>query len=234
MTRAHPLFGVGPGNWAVVYPKYATRNDPSMSQSDGVTANPWPSSDWFAFLSERGVVGVGLLLLVMLGLFGRAVNELRVGGGHDAERVLTAIALIATLIATAVVGAFDAVLMLAAPAFLFWTSVGVLTPPFQGSIEWDRGARLGPMAALVIAGVSAIRSGAQVVAMGTYDESTRLGNVAQAASLDPGSYRIQMRLAQGYLARGDCARAKTAARSARELFPNADEPRRVLESCGSR
>jgi O-antigen ligase len=234
MTRAHPMFGVGPGNWAVVYPKYASRNDPSMSQSDGVTANPWPSSDWFAFLTERGAVGFALLLLVMLGLFGRAVKELRVGGGHDAERVLTAIALIATLTATAVVGAFDAVLVLAAPAFFFWTAAGVLTPPFQGSIEWDRGARFGPLIALGIAGISFIRSGAQLVAMGTYDQSTRLGNVAQAATFDPGSYRIQMRLAQGYLARGDCARAKTAARSARELFPNAGEPRRILASCGSR
>ena len=43
-------------------------NDPSMSQDDGVTSNPWPSSDWVAYLSERGVVGFALLLLVMFGL----------------------------------------------------------------------------------------------------------------------------------------------------------------------
>ncbi len=55
MTAAHPLLGVGPGNWPVAYPKYATRNDPSMSQEEGVTSNPWPSSDWVAYLSERGV-----------------------------------------------------------------------------------------------------------------------------------------------------------------------------------
>lgn len=234
MTRGHPLFGVGPGNWGVVYPKYASRGDPSMSQSDGVTANPWPSSDWVAFLSERGVVGFGLLLLVMLGLFGRAVKELRAGGGRDAERVLTAIALIATLTATAVVGAFDAVLLLAAPSFFFWTAVGVLAPPREGSIEWDRGARFAPLVALAIGGISVIRGAGQLVAMGTYDASARLSNVAQAATFDPGSYRIQLRLAQGYLARGDCIRARAAARDARDLFPNAGEPRRVLASCGSR
>ena len=233
MTRAHPLFGVGPGNWAVAYPKYASPDDASMSSSDGVTANAWPSSDWFAFLSERGVIGFGLLLAVMLGLFGRAVKELRAGRGHDVERVLTAIALIATFIATAVVGAFDAVLMLAAPAFFFWTAAGLLAPPRAGSIEWDKGARLAPTAALVFGGVAVIRSAAQLVAMGTYDANQRF-TVVLAAAIDPGNYRIQLRLAQADLARGDCVHARRTARSARALFPNAGEPKRILAECGSR
>ena len=234
MTRAHPLFGVGPGNWAVAYPKYASRDDRSMSSSDGVTANAWPSSDWFAFLSERGVIGFGLLLAVMLGLFERAVKEIRARGGHNPERVLTAIALIATLIATAVVGAFDAVLMLAAPAFFFWTAVGVLAPPRAGSIEWNKGARLAPTAALMFGGVAVFRSAAQLVAMGTYDANQRLSTVALAAAIDPGNYRIQLRLAQAYLALGDCVYARSAARSARALLPNAGEPKRILSVCGSR
>ena len=45
----------GPGNWAVVYPKFASHGDPSLG-TDGMTANPWPSSDWMTFLSERGLV----------------------------------------------------------------------------------------------------------------------------------------------------------------------------------
>ena len=34
MAAAHPLFGVGPGNWPVVYPKFAADNDPSMNGSE--------------------------------------------------------------------------------------------------------------------------------------------------------------------------------------------------------
>src|SRR5262249_54430020 len=65
MTRAHPVFGVGPGNWPVIYPKFASKNDPSMSTSaEGVTSNPWPSSDLAAYVSERGFVGLALVLLV--------------------------------------------------------------------------------------------------------------------------------------------------------------------------
>src|SRR5262249_28051144 len=42
MTEVRPMFGVGPGNWPVVYPRYASRNDPSLTQDEGTTANPWP------------------------------------------------------------------------------------------------------------------------------------------------------------------------------------------------
>jgi len=134
MTEAHPVFGVGPGNWPVAYPKYASRGDPSMSQEDGITSNPWPSSDWIAYLSERGVLGVVLLVLVLVGLLWRTFREFGVRAGRDTERVLTAIALVGTLVAVAVVGAFDAVLLIAVPTFFVWTLAGALAPPGAGGI----------------------------------------------------------------------------------------------------
>src|SRR4029077_21024358 len=111
---------------------YASRNDPSMSTDETITSNPWPSSDWVAYLSERGVGGFALLLLAMLGLMGRALRDLRRGGPRDPERVLTAIALVGTLVAVAVVGAFDAVLLIAVPTFFVWTLAGALAPPAAG------------------------------------------------------------------------------------------------------
>jgi len=112
--------------------------------------------------------------------------------------------------------------------------VGILAPPRAGSIEWDKGARLAPMAALMFGGVAVTRSAAQLVAMGTYDANQRLSTVALAAAIDPGNYRIQLRLAQAYLALGDCVYARRTARSARALLPNAGEPKRILSECGSR
>ena len=64
MALAHPLLGVGPGNWPVWYPRFASRRDPSLGQ-DGLTSNPWPSSDWAAFLAERGLAACALLALVL-------------------------------------------------------------------------------------------------------------------------------------------------------------------------
>ncbi len=235
MTRVHPVLGVGPGNWPVAYPRYASRGDPSMSQDDGVTSNPWPSSDWIAYLSERGVLGLTLLFMVMLGLLWRALRDLRVRTGRDAERVLTAIALVGTLIATAVVGAFDAVLLLAVPTFFVWTLAGALVPPGTGGIEVEAGVhRFAPAALFALGLLIVARTALQVSAMATFSTSTRPSVLERAAMFDPGSYRIQTRLAQGYLSRGDCPRARPHARAARALFPNAAEPRRQLAQCGGR
>ncbi|MFI5230314.1 MAG: O-antigen ligase family protein [Gemmatimonadales bacterium] len=233
MTATDPVLGVGPGNWPVVYPKYASRNDPSMSQESGVTSNPWPSSDWVAYLSERGAVGVGLLLLVMLGLAWRALRDLR-AGGRDAERTLTAIALIGTLVATAVVGAFDAVLLVAVPTFFVWTLAGALAPPPTGGETIETGVRaLVPMVALL--GLVAVgRAALQVAAMSVYSGSTRVAAADRAAALDPGSYRILTRAAALHLARGDCAHARPPAHAAHALYPNAAEPRRQIADCGGR
>jgi O-antigen ligase len=234
MTAAHPLLGVGPGNWPVAYPKYASRNDPSMSQQDGVTANPWPSSDWIAFLSERGAVGFALLVLVMLGLFWRAIADLR-RGGRDAERILTAIALVGTLIATAVVGAFDAVLLIAVPTFFVWTLAGALAPPSdEGVIIERRLYAIGVITILTMGTIAIGRSSFQLAAMAVFSSTSRTTLLERASSFDPGNYRIHTRLAQAYLSRGDCRHALPHARAARALYPNAGEPRRQVAACGGR
>lgn len=235
MALAHPLLGVGPGNWAVVYPKFASRNDPSMSQDDGLTSNPWPSSDWVAYLSERGVIGFALLLLAMVGLAWRAVRDIWTGAGRDGERVLTAIALIGTLAATAVVGAFDAVLLVAVPAYFVWTLAGTLAPPADGGMTLDGGAtRLGTIAVLAVGAIMIARSATQFVAIALFNTSSKVATWSQASTFDPGNYRIHTRTAQAYIARGDCTHARPQSRSARGLFPNAAEPKRQLSACGSK
>jgi hypothetical protein len=235
MTRAHPVLGVGPGNWPVIYPKFASRNDPSMSQSaDGVTSNPWPSSDWAAYVSERGFVGLALVLIVFLGLAVRAIRDFREGGGRDPERVLTPIALLGTLVATAVVGAFDAVLMIAVPTFFVWTLAGALRPPSGGAEVEVKVPRFVAPVAAVIAIVIIGRSAAQAGAIAMASTSNGLVALARSTVLDPGNYRLRNRLAQAYIARNDCTRARPQARAARDLFPSAAEPKRLIAQCGGR
>jgi Lipid A core - O-antigen ligase and related enzymes len=235
LMEAHPVFGVGPGNWSVAYPKYASRGDPSMSQDEGITSNPWPSSDWVAYLSERGVIGFVLLVMVMIGLLWRTLKDLAVRTGRDAERVLTAIALVGTFVAVAVVGAFDAVLLIAVPTFFLWTLAGALASPGAGGIEVEHGVRrFAPILVLVLGAVAVGRSALQLAAIATFSTTNKPTVLERASLLDPGSYRIHVKLAQGYRGRGDCSRAVAHARVARRLFPNAAEPRRELAACGTR
>ena len=229
MAMANPVLGVGPGNWAVEYPKFASKNDPSLND-EGMTSNPWPSSDWIAFVAERGFIAV---LLYAFTLFALLVGAwLRAQHATSAHELLGSVALAATVVISAIVGAFDAVLMIAIPSLFLWTIVGALSPAGKPRYTLSANVR-GPVigVAVVLAVLVVLRASGQVAAMSVYTTATTTNQAARAALFDPGSYRIAMRVAQGYAARGDCARVRQYAGSARELFPNAPEPRRLLRRC---
>ena len=232
MSLHHPLLGVGPGNWAVVYPKFASKGDPSLTD-EGMTANPWPSSDWMTFLSERGPLAFIILTLAVVALVVDALRSLRVDG--DPDGALAAWAMLGTLAVLLVVSTFDAVLLLPAPALIAWGLLGALSPPSRPRSVVDLPLvkrTLAMLAVVLIGGLSVARSGAQVAAMSIYGESSRANQVERAAALDPGSYRIQMWLAEAYARRGRCADVRAHASAARDLYPNASAPRRLLAGCG--
>ena len=232
MSVRHPVFGVGPGNWSVQYPKVASTDDPSMS-SEGMTANPWPSSDWMTFLSERGVGAFIVLLLAMMALVADGLRG--VHNGLDAEQRLGACALLGTIAVLLVVGSFDAVLLLPIPALIAWSLLGALSQPARerAAVDMPIPKRLFALAVIAALGaVVVLRSASQASAMALYSGTTRASMLERASATDPGSYRIHIRLAEAYLQRGNCSKVRTHAAAARKLFPNAPEPRRLLADCG--
>jgi O-antigen ligase len=231
MSLRHPVFGVGPGNWAVVYPRFATADDASLAD-DGMTSNPWPSSDWMTFVSERGLAAFVLLGLAMMALLADGLRAVR--DGRTPEERLMACALLGTLTVLVIVGTFDAVLLLPVPALIAWSLLGALSPP---SRERKTISLPLPLRALVLVGVAALgglalaRSAAQLGAMSIFSTTSRATPLERASALDPGSYRIHVRLADGYARRGSCARVRLHANAAHRLFPNAPQPKRLLREC---
>lgn len=248
MSLRHPLLGVGPGNWSVDYPRFAIRDDPSMSDSDaGMTFNPWPSSDWVAFVSERGLAATLLLLLFLWGVVARGlrahppgsqVSGVRSqdiigapdtrhptpGGPGDAlEPVPTytiaaaRVALVGLIAGAIVTGLFDAVLLLALPAYLVFAAAGALSTAGEPA-----GYRFAVIACIVISAAGAVRSVSQLVAMDIYSTRSDRASLSRAASIDPGNYRLQMRLA-----RGRCAHALAA----HDLYPSAVAAREASRGC---
>jgi len=234
MAADYPVLGVGPGNWPVHYPKYMSPNDPSFDDDDVIPTNPWPSSDWIAMLAERGLPA--LLLLLSIGGSIALAAWARVRSGSRRAPTLGDLTLMATIIAVVVVGAFDAVLLLPTPAYFAWTVVGALA----SSARPIREVALSPLArrrltvaVAVVGGVLLIHSLSQVTAIVVSDGGTRKA-LELAAKVDPGSYRLHMRLAQEWRAAGRCDRARPHAERARELFPNHPAPRVVLRVCGGK
>jgi O-antigen ligase len=233
MARDNPIFGVAPGNWPVRYVKYAPAGDRSLAES-GMTANPWPSSDWMAFLSERGFVGVLLLFGVFAGLFLRSLRRWK--DHPDGDTVLMQVMAASTIVATMVTSAFDAVLLLAAPAFLVWLVLGVSTGERRTERVVDTSGRkwLAVVVLLFLSSVSVARSATQSVAMNAVGTGGQTAGWVKGAFWDPGSYRISQRLADIYSQRGQCKRAAPYARRAAGLFPYSAPAKRALRRCNLR
>ena len=245
LAITHPVFGVGPGNWAVAYPRVASRGDPALNTDDGMTANPWPSSDWADFAAERGIIATICLALALIGLLVSAwrAADLAVDTGRM-DRLLAALTLIATVVAVVVVGNFDAVLLLPTPSLIAWGLLGALTgvlvpqPAPRAAMSAIPLVR-STIVAIAVAGlgIAVVRSAAQVTAMALYSTATGASRTAKlewAARADPGSYRIHMRLAEDYFEARSCTHARPQASAARALYPNAPEPRHVLAACSGR
>jgi len=234
MAVHHPIFGVGPGNWPVAYPRFMSPGDPSFHIGDIIPTNPWPSSDWMAMLAERGFVALILLALVGGSLTLGAWARLR-RGPRDTP-ALTDLTIVATLIAIGTVGAFDAVMLLPVNTLFGWTIVGALASSARPLREIRLNARSRRYLMLAAAAVGTLflwRSSAQVLAMGLFSTGQRAA-MERASRVDPGSYRIHMLLAENWRAAGRCDRARPHAEAARSLFPNYPAPRQVLRVCGSR
>ena len=234
MAADHPVLGVGPGNWPVYYPRYKSPADPSFDADDIIPTNPWPSSDWMAMAAERGFVAAALLVLVGASIALGAWARVR--RGTRQVPVFTDLAIIATVLAVTVVGAFDAVLVLPVPTLFAWTIIGALASSARPirEIPITPRARRAALAGVALIGVLFVgRSAAQTVAMSVFAGGAR-GDMARAAAIDPGSYRIRMLLARAWARAGRCDRAIPLARDARGLFPNHPAPKQLLRACGAR
>ncbi len=226
LALRHPVLGVGPGNWPLRYGEVAPPGDPSFASNDVVPLNPWPSSDWVAMLSERGAVAVLLALALGFALAWRGWRGVLAGG----DRAVAGAALGGTLAATAIAGAFDAVLLLAVPLLFTAIAAGALQQGADGDPvagappEPSRFAALLVLAAAVGLVRSAMQTGAYLAA-GNGASRTRM---ERAALIDPWSYPIRISLAR----RGPCSEARDDARMALRLAPTWPAARRAAARCG--
>ena len=231
MAVSNPVFGVGPGNWPVEYVKFAPDNDRSLTD-DGMTANPWPSSDWVAFVSERGFVPALALMGAFILLFFTSLR--RWSEFENPEAVLAQCVLAGTIVTAMVVGAFDAVMLLGAPSFLVWSILGATSGIRRNARAIEVSPRIIGLAAaaLVFASlISTARSATQTMAMSAVGRGGFTAGWVTGALWDPGSYRINLRVAELYSRRGRCTTALRYARQAVSLFPHSPQAKRIARSC---
>lgn len=230
LVAADPVFGTGPGNWVVKYPLVTTPGDPSYNAVDPMPTNPWPSSDWVALVAERGPAGLALGVGVLLAILGIG---LRRAFEPDPARRLRAVAALGVAGAAAVIGLFDAVLLLAPPTFAVMASLGALLPETRAlaAVEPRAGRARWPAAALLALTLLALaRGGAQLASMVTAGSGMPRARLAAGLRYDPASYRLLVLLAL----RSPCPEAGAHARRAAALLPHHPAPRRLAARCQGR
>jgi O-antigen ligase len=232
LTRAHPMLGVGPGNWPAEYPAVAGRNDPSLSDATGMASNPWPSSDWVAAISERGIPAALALVAFFAILLRNAWRGLRDSVFSSRDR-LAAVAGGGVVLIAGFEGMFDAVSLLAFPTVIVCAAAGALIPGGGAVVVVEPPVRRRTylLATGVVAwlGMVAMSAG-KLEAMRLYSKGT-LTAVQQAADYDPQSYRVQLRAAELLAGRGYCRLAYHNALAASALFPHAGAPKAILARC---
>jgi len=187
-----------------------------------------------AIASERGFAA--LVLLALVGATIALGAWARVRRGAPQVPALTDLAIVATLIAVTVVGAFDAVLLLPVPTLFVWTIIGALASSARPirEIPLPPKTRRGVLIAVALLGTLFVaRSAAQTIAMSVFSRGSRAA-METAATIDPGSYRIRMLLGRAWARAGRCDRAIPHATAARDLFPNHPAPAQLLRACGVR
>ncbi len=230
LVAHRPILGVGPGNWFVHYPRVTTRNDPAFDADDPIPTNPWPSSDWVALLVERGAIAVLLALAAAAAITIVALRRVRT---TDTGPALAAATVPAILVAAFVTGAFDAVLMLAPPAFFVAVAAGLLLPATRPLAEprlEGRRRMLGGFLLTAVMVAVLLVDGAQLAAIRITRNTTRRATVERALRFDPGNYRLHLLLAE----RGPCAQRVPHARAAARLLPWHPAPGEALRACGAR
>jgi hypothetical protein len=157
----------------------------------------------------------------------------RVRGGNRRQPPLPDLAIVATIIAIFVVGAFDAVLLLPVPTYFAWTVIGALATaarPIREVALSPLGRRRLVVTVALLGSLLLLQAASQVTAMVLANSGDR-GPLELAAKVDPGSYRMHMLLAQQWRAARRCDRARTHAEYAEDLFPNHPAPKAVLRAC---
>lgn len=240
MFREHPLTGIGPGNWAVFFPRYA---EPGATEDGVLSATLAPRHahfDLLEHLSETGVVGLASLLALVIGV--AATIRKRLASGEAERRGPIAVAA-GTLVALAGASVTGFPMEMPATLTLAGLALGLISPHDDEVGVGQRArprlpAAVAELLALSILAIAVI--GAERRLRGSYwlgkaeralhDDrgpagATRaLSALEQASRATPGTFRVALRKAHAELRLGhgiEATRACDAANAREPFSPNA-------------
>lgn len=227
LVLERPLFGFGPGQWMVEYPRARPQHDPTFFPDRMLPTGRFPNADALAFLVERGLLFC-LALLASLALVLRAVWT------SGKERPL-APAAAATLAGAVGLGLLDAVLHLAPAAALVALVIGLALPGPANEDESGGGRRAAGVALAMLLAVLAVRAGNRLGAL-WLESRERAGFEGLEAALtwNPYDYEARLKLSEALVLAQQCDRARPHLAWLGDALPHHPSAQRLRAACGAR
>jgi hypothetical protein len=235
MIASSPL-GIGPGNWSIVYPRYAGRDDPSLTPNGLFPGPRVPRGDALSLGAEFGLVGIATGITVAVFIVFLALRNLR--NSPNCMRG-TAVMLIFVVLAALLLGLIEPVLRLSPSLGLLAVVVGAgigdllrlngYIPIARLRISYLRAIMLG----LVIASLSfADAARRDLTALRIISSLDSPDDLYRAVAVSPNNYEARMMAAYVLIRADQCDLAIPHLEHANRLQPYADAVKTLSMSCG--
>lgn len=230
MVKDNPILGVGPGNWQLMYGRYASPGDPSYDPKLPVPTNRLPHGDWLGILAERGAIAFSLMVVAGIVFLRRGWLAAK-SGPKDGR--LIAIGGLGALGAVLIVGVGDPLVLTGLGTYVVALSFATLLPasmPGRVTNNITRGLLVGAICSM--SAVALVYSARQTWSAAILRNSPpSMLALTRAARIDPGDYLSRVQLAHLWRLHGRCDLALWYSREAADLFPIALAPAMIAAGC---
>lgn len=222
LVAERPLFGVGPGQWAIHYPRIAALSDPTVYRDAWAPTSRLCTSDLFAWLTERGTVG----LLVLLSAAGLLCWTL-IRAQQSADEPPIERARLAALVALSVVACLDCSLQIALGAVMvMWVA------PTRGAAPLAISRRVA-QAALGVLALGLVASVPRTLERAWHAHVRPEADTATLLTLGADRYDVvtQQRLIERALSERGCRDALDRLEALAEIRPHTPRVQQSLALC---
>jgi len=237
MIRAAP-WGIGPGNWPVIYPAYAVPGDPSISASAFYPAPRVPRSDAVSLTAEFGSLGLAIALLSVIGFLRRATSMMQTG---NVRAQCSGIMVLSVGTSVALLGLVEPVLRVAPTLALAALVTGLAMgeaarfDPHRSTLNTWRSAPNALVAACACASIFfAAGSLRDIAALRTLRSARTIVDLYRAVRLAPHNAEARMLLAYVLVGANRCDLAEPHLTRAIQLQPLSGTARHLSAQCAKR
>lgn len=225
LAAAHPLMGVGFGNWHAGYTAFVAGSGARINAEE---INSLPSSDWIGILAEGGVAGL-VATLALGAVLLRAGVRRRPLGSSMIEATTRPRVIVATGASIAIIATLDSPLARPVTLMIAAVCLGLLLPRSTGIGEWRL---LGPVQNVVVPILclgAVLGDGARLLSVQALAGARTADQIARVIRLDPSFPAPRIARIEALAAEGRCREAVDEASALRRL--EGYVPARLLGRC---